>query len=441
MRRILLVALAVFAAPIATAQAATYYVSPTGKNSSSGSFRDPWRTFAASLPRLAPGDTLYARGGNYTENVSVVVTPATDTARTTVAAYPGERPVIVGKLWVQTADYWTFDGINVTWGSGLTSDQQMVRIIRAHDWRYTNSELWGAHSTAALGLNPGAYNFIVDHNYIHDTYPSNEDQQDHLIYCDTDVVTGAGGTGLIERNVLAHSPNGRAIKIGKGSGSTAPTGGLTIRFNTMVDNRGPSQIQLSYGASENVIYRNIMQGTKLFSSGLPGYPNVTRYMLSGTSNIAYDNVGRESTAVLDVGPGLTDGGGNLWIGPPVLMPDGVRFGPYDDAHFGGMLHLAGANGLTLNDLMSLKYTFRYAADNEPQYDANSWYSASPSPLSVLVKGGHDVILDPSTCAQAPKIDQSVSHSDALVGYAHLRSVSWFRLSDCARPYDGALEMR
>jgi hypothetical protein len=249
MRRLCLLVVGVVLAFPGTAVGASFYVAPTGSNANSGKKAAPWRTVASSLPRLHAGDTLWLRRGTYTENVSVTVTPATAAARTRVRAYPGERPVIVGKLWVQNASYWTFSGVNVTWGTGLTSDQQMVRIIRAHHWRYTNSELWNAHSTAALGINPGAYAFRVDHNYIHDTVPSNYAQQDHLIYCETDALYGLGGTGVIERNLLVGSPNGRAVKIGKGSGSRAPTGGVTVRYNTMVDDRGPAQIQLSYGAA------------------------------------------------------------------------------------------------------------------------------------------------------------------------------------------------
>lgn len=314
-RLVMLAALAACAVLSSAASAATYYVAPTGSDTAAGTLDAPWRTFQTSLPRLAPGDTLVARGGTYTEAVSATVQPATAAAKTTVVAYTGERPVISGKLWIIHGDYWTLDGINVTWGPGPGPSDQMVRFPHSSFWRLTHSELWGAHSTAALGINADQHGFYVDQNYIHDTYPSNNDQQDHLIYCEADALYGPGNTGVIERNILAGSPNGRAVKIGKGSGSTAPTGGITVRYNTMVDNRGPSQIQLSYGATGNLIYRNIFQGTKLSPTGVPFYPNVTRFVLAGTGTVAADNIGWQSTAVLDVGPSLTDGGGNLHIDP------------------------------------------------------------------------------------------------------------------------------
>ncbi len=226
----------------------------------------------------------------------------------TVESVAGEQPVVKGLFWVSGATGWTFNNVDVTWPtSGATSSDQMVRIRNAHDWRYTGSDIGNAHSTAAFGLNSTVYSFRIDHNRIHDTVPSNGTNQDHLVYVETAATAIPGGVGTIDRNVLVGSPNGRAIKIGLGSGSTAPTGGVNVQYNTMVDNYGPSNVQLSYGAANNLFSRNLMDGSSA--------QNITRYMLAGVGNAAKDNVGWHSTAVLDVGPGLTDQGGNLHIDP------------------------------------------------------------------------------------------------------------------------------
>ena len=281
------------------------YVSPSGSDSGDGSSSSPWGTIGKGLTSTLPGQILVIHGGTYTQNIDVTVHAGSSSAPVVVRAASGERPVLYGKLWVHSANFWTFDGVNVTWGTGLTSGDWMVRVIGSHDWRWTNSELWGAHSTAELGLGPG-YNFRVDHNYIHDTYPSNDTNQDHNIYATTELGHGQGGTGTIERNIIAHSPNGRGIKIG---GNSLGCGGLTVRYNTFYDNLGPSNIQLSDGAADNLIYRNI------FARSHSGYDNVTRYngLLSGS--VAYDNVGWLSAGVADAGPGLNDGGGNLLLDP------------------------------------------------------------------------------------------------------------------------------
>lgn len=270
----------------------------------------PGANLNTALAALKPGSVLCLHGGNYTGNVNARVSAATPSAQITVQSIHGEEPVVHGLFWVTGASNWIFDNIDVTWpNSGAGRGDQMVRIKSASNWRYTGSEIWGARSTAAFGLNGTVSGFRIDHNYIHDTVPSNDKNQDHLVYVETAAGRSLGTTGVIERNVLAHSPNGRAVKIGLGSGSTMPTGGVTIRNNTMFDNRGPSNVQLSYGAANNLIEDNI------FDTVSPGYANVTRFELAGTGNVARNNVGFHSTAVLDVGPGLLDGGGNRHIDP------------------------------------------------------------------------------------------------------------------------------
>jgi hypothetical protein len=84
---------------------------------------------------------------------------------------------------------------------------------------------------------------------------------------------------------------------------------VVIRYNTFVDNEGPSNVQLSYGATGNQIYRNI------FVQPEPGQSNVTVADLNGTGNVVDDNVGWLSRAVMDVAVGLLDGGGNFMANP------------------------------------------------------------------------------------------------------------------------------
>ena len=270
----------------------------------------PGANLNVALAALSPGSVLCLHGGDYIGNVNARVTAGAASTPITVQSAPGEQPVVRGLFWVTGASWWTFDNIDVTWpSSGASRGDWLVRIKSATNWRYTGSEIWGARSTAAFGLDATAVGFQIDHNYIHDTVPSNDTNQDHLIYVETLSGQGLGTTGVIERNVLAHSPNGRAVKIGLGSGSTTPTGGVTIRYNTMFDNLGPSNVQLSYGATNNLLDDNI------FDTVHSGSANVTRFELAGTGNVARDNIGFHSTSVLDVGPGLIDGGGNQHVDP------------------------------------------------------------------------------------------------------------------------------
>lgn len=301
--------------------AGTFVVSPSGNDGAAGTASAPWKTLTASFKKLRPGDRLVVRGGTYTEQVKVTPVAGTASAPITVVAAEGERPVVSGLLWLKTASYWTLDGINVTWGPNNTSSQHMVKMTGGTGWRITGAEIWGAHSYAAILVAGTPSGWSIDHNYVHDTYKSNGTNQDHLIY-----VNGGMGGGVIERNVLAHSPNGRGLKIGPPSGSSSPIGNVVVRYNTFFDNLGPSNLQLSYGASNVSIYRNV------FDTSGKGKPNVTTYNLNGSGNVAHDNVGWNSSGVIEKASGLKDTGGNVMGDPGVVDTDaGVEttaFGSY-----------------------------------------------------------------------------------------------------------------
>jgi hypothetical protein len=156
---------------------------------------------------------------------------------------------------------------------------------------------------------------------MHDTYPSNATNQDHLIYANNAI------SGVIERNLLYNSPNGRAIKVGSTSSNVDYPRQITIRYNTMFNNLGPSNIQFSYAANNNQAYRNILEKPDI------GEYNITSSSLTGpNNNTAYDNVGWESVGVVEPGAaGLLDGGGNLLFDPQLNDPVAGNFAPQNNA--------------------------------------------------------------------------------------------------------------
>ncbi|MFN0280944.1 MAG: DUF1565 domain-containing protein [Kineosporiaceae bacterium] len=284
---------------------ADYYVSPGGSDSAKGSSSAPWRTLEHAMEALRPGDTLVVGTGTYREKLDgVKITPGTSGGPITVKAAPGARPVLAGLLWMHDADYWHISGLNVTWDSGSSGDH-MVKFSGGSNWSYTDAEVWGAHAFAAILLSEGTRAFRLARLYVHDTAETNGQNQDHLIYANTD----AGG-GVIEHCVLADSPNGRAVKIGPPSGSSELRGNLTIRYNTMYNNGGPSNVQVSQKTSNVKVYRNIMV------KPASGMQNVTALDLSGSGNLVYDNVVFASAGAVEPGfSGLRSGGGNITADP------------------------------------------------------------------------------------------------------------------------------
>jgi parallel beta-helix repeat protein len=71
--------------------AETYYVSPNGSDSNSGSKSSPWRSLQFSENHMSKGDTLFLRGGKYTDSSVTINVP-----NVTFRNYPGETPVIDG---------------------------------------------------------------------------------------------------------------------------------------------------------------------------------------------------------------------------------------------------------------------------------------------------------------------------------------------------------
>lgn len=130
----------------AQAIASTYYVATTGSDTAAGSLDAPFATLRKGLTTLRAGDVLYVRGGTYVERLTGVISPGTAAAPIEVKAYPGERPVVEGLLWLSSADYWTVDGLNVTWSMANAANEHMVKMTGGVGWRITNAEIWGGRA-------------------------------------------------------------------------------------------------------------------------------------------------------------------------------------------------------------------------------------------------------------------------------------------------------
>jgi len=295
------------------------YVATDGAVDGDGSAEHPFRSLTVAFEALQPGDVLLVGGGTYHEDVKPVIRPGTAYAPVQVTAVPGERPVVAGLLWLDQPDFWVLRGINVTWSDRNGSGDHMVKITGGESWEFTDAELWDARSYAALLVAGDPTNFLLARLFIHDTHPSNDENQDHLIY-----LNSGTGRGVIEHCLLVRSPNGRAIKVG-GPARNEAVANLVIRYNTMYDNAGPSNVQLSYWASSIRIERNI-----LVKPG-PGNSAVTGFHLSGDGNIVVDNIAWDALAVIEPGlDAVTDGGGNRLLDPEFVDPSADDFRPQAD---------------------------------------------------------------------------------------------------------------
>lgn len=284
------------------------YVDGSASSGGNGSPSAPYNTLTDGLDAVKAGQTLIVKGGEYRERIKLGVAGKNSSSSRPihVQAAPGERVVVKGLLNLYNIDHWRIRGINVTWDAERnSSSEHMVLLKNGRDWVFEQAEVWGARGYSGLLIVGTPVNFTVRHVHVHDTQPSNGTHQDHLIYCNC----GSGG-GVIERNLLVGSPNGRGIKVGTPNDSYPSIANVKIRYNTIVDNTGPSNIQLSYKTSNITIENNILVSPK------DGLPNVTgRYLSGGGNNIVRNNIGWDSAGVVENSDKLTDGGGNRQLDP------------------------------------------------------------------------------------------------------------------------------
>jgi lipopolysaccharide exporter len=304
--------------PGPSARARTFYLAPWGSDRAPGTRSLPFRTFRHALTRLRPGEQLYVRGGTYAERVDVRVAPGRAGARVRVSNFPGERPLLHGRLWIGNPSYWTIHGLNVTWAHG-DPDQALVRIYGGTGWTLTGSEIWGAHSTAGLEVDDGPQNnlgrWAVTGNCIHDTFPTNGVNQDHNIYV-ANMRASPHPQGLIAHNILFNAVNGRGIKLGPG-GDAGGAVNVSVRFNTIYNSS--QNVSLSRDTSGIRIERNILV--------MGRESNITAFMLRGAGNVARDNIADAAPTFLErqgVSGSLQDGGGNFYPRDPRFDSIGCR---------------------------------------------------------------------------------------------------------------------
>jgi len=102
---------------------ATYYVATSGDNANSGTaVGQPFKTIQKAADVMQAGDTVLIRGGTYRESIVPPRGGASESARITYKAYPGETPIIKGSnqiaSWVdQGGNVWKVDLADSYFGS------------------------------------------------------------------------------------------------------------------------------------------------------------------------------------------------------------------------------------------------------------------------------------------------------------------------------------
>jgi len=285
-----------------SAQAATYYVSPTGSDLSAGSITTPWKTVGKALVAMKAGDTTFLRAGTYEERLQTAcdskqnrlnwTTSGTATAPITLSGYPGEEKAVVLKTFLsltgnfQTVKnlvmdrnraYSSFDsactgatGINI-WGDNTTLDaveirnQAMsgvylegadrVKIMRSrihHNGTHYNLDHGIYYKTGVDGL---IVNNVFDYNWA------------------AGIKLGPGPTRPIaaQNTVVRNGAGGKGSGIMIGGDTTKVATGARVVNNISVYNKefGIRSFWEGSAGTANVVDRNLIYGN---TSGPSWYP-------------------------------------------------------------------------------------------------------------------------------------------------------------------------
>jgi parallel beta-helix repeat protein len=141
------------------ATAATYYVATTGSDANPGSQSQPFQTIDRGMSVLRAGDTLYLRGGTYTNQPigppsAVPVPSGTSWSNAiTIAGYPGETVILSGRCITfndgSPVSYVIFDNLIC---DATTNGGAMYIGGDSHHIRFQNGEMDGDKNTSGAAM-------------------------------------------------------------------------------------------------------------------------------------------------------------------------------------------------------------------------------------------------------------------------------------------------
>jgi len=103
---------------------------------------------------------------------------------------------------------------------------------------------------------------------------------------------------------------------------------VLVRYNTIYNTS--MNVRACWTSTNNVIERNLLVKTRMSSATSYQYGNIRGYQLSGSGNIARDNMGCQAKTIIDnydAGLGIQNGGGNQFPVDPLfdsIAPNGFR---------------------------------------------------------------------------------------------------------------------
>jgi Right handed beta helix region len=266
-----------------------FYVSPSGSDANPGTLAAPWASLGKAFASLQAGQRALVRAGTYGAGQSGSLSwtgAGTQAAPITVAAYPGEHPVLA-QLVKLSGSYLRLSGLtivrnsyptDVRFGQGGANPGGSVNLWASgcSNCQIDHTEIRGA-TESGLFIS-GSPNIRVVNNWIHDNGTTHDD---HGIYfCN-------GSDGLIANNLISHNYD---FGIQLYCGSSYPLRTI-ITDNTIVANGTPGSGGSGIVAEvdNGQIYNNIIANNQEFGirGWSPGTATIANNLLYGNPQGAY----------------------------------------------------------------------------------------------------------------------------------------------------------
>ncbi|MEU6672413.1 carbohydrate-binding protein [Streptomyces sp. NPDC046727] len=295
-------------ANVSTAATGTVlYVSPSGTDGAAGTESAP-TTLTSAISRITPGGTIYLRGGTYAYSSTVTIPAGTDgtaSARTSLSAYPGEKPVLNFSAQSESpsnrgiqlnADYWRLYGLTVEHAgdNGIYvggSNNVVERAVTAYN-RDTGLQL-GRISSGTPSSQWPSNNLIVS-SESHDNADSDGEDADGF------AAKLTTGTGNVFRYDVSHNniDDGWDLYTKTDTGAIGP---VTIEYSLSYGNGTLSDGTVNSNGDRNgyklggddIAVNHVVQHSVAYKNGHHGFTyNSNPGTMTISNNVGIDNAQR-----------------------------------------------------------------------------------------------------------------------------------------------------
>ncbi len=249
----------------------SHFVDPVrGNNESDGSQSQPWKTLQHAVSQLAPGDTLYLRGGIYFERVTASVRGSQDKP-VTIRGFPGELAIIDGGL----REF--FESPQSAWEAAVNGVPGEYRSTRAYPdlaARADSTNLLGNFGDSMIPLH--GYRFLTDlrsDNHSFQKLQGSKTAQGNGLYCGPGLFLDPQTHRIHVRLAATDQPSIGADNNYRGE--TDPR-----KLSLIVAGSGPAPLELN-GAAYVVLQDLVVRGAREATIDLVDCSNIT---LDGVSN-------------------------------------------------------------------------------------------------------------------------------------------------------------